>query len=120
MTPIDTSRFHAALRRYGQAGRIDRDPVMPLHLLVSDLAPMKHSDLPADGIRAEALALVGAAHPPPREGETITAGAARWIIRAAVPVEVAARNDTGASNDTWAGGDRIYQVQLAAAPGVAP
>ena len=114
MTPIDTSRFHAALRRYGQAGRVERTPVMPLHLLVSDLAPMKHSDLPADGIRAEALALVGAAHPSPREGETISAGEARWIIRAAVPVEVVDRNDTGA------GGDRIYQLQLAAAPGVAP
>lgn len=114
MTPINTSRFHMALRRYGQAGRIERAVALPLHLLVSDLAPVKHSDLPADGIRAEALALVGMAEVPPREGETITAGRARWIIRAAVPVEIADGADSGS------GGDRIYQMQLAAAPDVAP
>lgn len=114
MTPINTSRFHAALRRYGQAGRIERASALPLHLLVSDLAPVKHSDLPADGIRAEALALVGVAEVPPREGETITAGQARWIVRAAVPVEVANAGEAGS------GGNRIYQLQLAAAPGVMP
>lgn len=114
MTPIDTSRFHAALRRYGQPGQIDRATAGHLHLLVSDLAPLKHSDLPADGIRAEALALVGAAAPPPREGETITAGRARWIVRAAVPVEGAIGDGDGAA------GGRIYRLQLAAAPGVMP
>lgn len=110
MTPLGTSRFHAALRRYGQSGQLDRPDAGPLYLLISDLAPMKHSDLPADGIRAEALALVGAAQSPPREGETIAAGRARWVVRAAVPVGV----------DDDAGKDRIYRLQLAAAPGVTP
>jgi hypothetical protein len=118
MTPIDTSRFHAALRRYGQAGQLDRDAASRLYLLVSDLAPMKHSDLPADGIRAEAMALVGAAAAPPREGETITAGRARWIVRAAVPLDVAIEGDVGGADGT--SGDRIYRLQLAAAPGVMP
>ena len=110
MTLLGTSRFHAALRRYGQPGRLDRAGAGPLHLLISDLAPMKHSDLPADGIRAEALALVGAARTPPREGETIIAGQARWVVRAAVPAGV----------DDDASGDRIYRLQLAAASGVTP
>ena len=114
MTPIDISRFHAALRRYGHAGRLVGERAASLHLLISDLAPMKHSDLPADGIRAEALALVEAAHAPPREGETIVAGDARWIVRAAVPVE------TGDEAGEETGDDRMYRLQLAAAAPVTP
>lgn len=118
MTPIDISRFHTALRRYGHAGRLVGERTASLHLLISDLAPVKHSDLPADGIRAEALALVEAAHGPPREGETIVAGNARWIVRAAVPVETGDKTDD--LTDDMTGDDRMYRLQLAAAAPVTP
>ena len=74
MTIIPTGRLAAALRRYGRAARLEPTPPVEIRLLVSDLAPLKHGDLPADGIRAEALALLPAEAASPREGDAITAG----------------------------------------------
>lgn len=109
MTIIPTGRLAAALRRYGRAARLELTPPVEIRLLVSDLAPLKHGDLPADGIRAEALALLPAEAASPREGDAITAGGTSWIVRSAVPV---------AATDTRRGG--VFQLHLASAAGSAP
>lgn len=86
MTLLSTARLEAALHRYGRPARLVAADVVQIRLLVSDLAPLKHGDLPADGLRAEALALLPPATEAPREGDAIADGTARWIVRSAVPV----------------------------------
>ena len=110
MTVLSTGRLAAALRRYGRPARLGAAAPVEIRLLVSDLAPLKHGDLPADGLRAEALALLPAAADAPREGDAIAAGAAGWIVRSAVPV---------AAMDGAPGG-RVFQLHLASAAGHAP
>jgi len=103
MTVIPASRLADALRRYGQAATLRRRGVPSIRMLISDLAPIKHSDLPAYGISAEALVMVPAGEARPQEGEVIVAGAARWIVRNAVPVG----GGSGGQRQTF------YQLQLA-------
>jgi len=109
MTLIPASRIADALRRYGHAARLRRAGTPDIRLLVSDLAPMKHSDLPADGISAEALAMLPAGQARPQEGEIIEAGAVHWIVRSAMPV-----GESGRQAGTRHPG--FYQLQLANHP----
>ena len=103
MSVIPTSRLTAALRRYGRVARLDRPQAADIRILVSDLAPLKHSDLPADGISAAALALLPAGADRLREGERIADGEVRWLVRSAVPF----------APDAAAGAARLYQLHLA-------
>lgn len=106
MTLVPSSRIADALRRYGRVATLRRTGNPRIRLLVSDLAPFRHSDLPADGISAEALAMLTADEPRPQEGEVILAGEVRWIVRSAMPV---GERDRPAG----AAGSRFYQLQLA-------
>ena len=106
MTLIPASRIADALRRYGHAATLRRAGNPGIRLLVSDLAPMKHSDLPADGISAEALVMLPAGQARPQEGEVIEAGEVRWIVRSAMPV-----GEPGRAPGTRRPG--FYQLQLA-------
>jgi len=106
MTLIPASRIADALRRYGRAATLGRAGDPRIRLLVSDLAPIKHSDLPADGISAEALAMLPAGEARPQEGEMIFAGEARWIVRSAMPLGERDRQ-------AGAAGPGFYQLQLA-------
>lgn len=110
MTLIPTSRLADALRRYGLAAVLRRAGDPGIRLLVSDLAPIKHSDLPADGISAEALAMLPPGAARPQEGEVIQAGDIRWIVRSAMPV--------GDRETTTA--PRFFQLQLATHQGDLP
>ena len=103
MSVIPTSRLTAALRRYGRAARLQRTPAAEIRILVSDLSPLKHSDLPADGISAEALVLLPAGADRIREGESIADGDVRWLVRSAVPF----------APDAAAAQSRLYQLHLA-------
>lgn len=107
MSVIPASRLAAALRRYGRAARLDRQGAAEIRILVSDLAPLKHSDLPADGISAEALALLPAGMDRLREGERIADGEMRWLVRSAVPFTPDSASDAGG------GLPRLYQIHLA-------
>ncbi|MGC6453392.1 MAG: hypothetical protein ACON31_05750 [Candidatus Puniceispirillaceae bacterium] len=106
MTLIPSSRIADALRRYGHPASLRRPGNPQIRLLVSDLSPLRHSDLPADGISAEALAMLPDAESRPREGEVIIAGDARWIVRSAMPI-----GDPHRRPD--ANGSGFYQLQLA-------
>ena len=110
MSLIPASRLATALTRYGRVARLGRQPVGEIRLLVSDLAPLKHSDLPADGITAEALALLPAGMNRVREGERIADGEVRWLVRSAVPLAPDAAQDQ----------PRLYQLQLAHDGGQTP
>ena len=110
MTILSTARLAAALRRYGRPARLDAAAPVEIRLLVSRMAPLKHGDLPADGLRAEALALLPRRADAPREGDAITAGAASWIVRSAVPVTAGTGQPGGA----------VFQLNLASAAGRAP
>ena len=103
MTVVPTSRLNDALRRYGRAARLVRTPPATIRILVSDLSPLKHSDLPADGISAEGLVLLDAGNSAPREGERIVDGEIVWLVRSTVPVEP----------DAPAARARLYRLQLA-------
>lgn len=103
MSVIPTTRLTVALNRYGRPARLQRRTAVEIRMLVSDLVPLKHSDLPADGISAEALALLPAGAASPREGEPIADGDVRWLVRSAVPFAPDASN----------AGPRLYQLQLA-------
>lgn len=110
MTLIASSRLADALRRYGRGATLRRAGDPGIRLLVSDLAPIKHSDLPADGISAEALAMLPSGEARPREGEVIQAGDIRWIVRSAMPV---GDREGGA-------GQGFFQLQLATHQGDLP
>ena len=109
MTVLSTGRLAAALRRDGRPAPLEAAAPVQIRLLVSQMAPLKHGDLPADGLRAEALALLPRQAAAPREGDA-AAGAASWIVRSAVPVT--------ATDDTTGGG--VFQLHLASAAGRAP
>ena len=110
MTLLSTARLEAALHHYGRPARLVAADTVQIRLLVSDLAPLKHGDLPADGLRAEALALLPPAAEAPREGDAIADGTARWIVRSAVPV----------TPRDGARGGAVFQLHLASAAGGAP
>lgn len=110
MSVIPTSRLTGALRRYGRAARLDRTEAIEIRLLVSNLAPLKHADLPADGISAEALALLPAGIDRMHEGDRIADGEVRWLVRSAVPLAPDAAPDEA----------RLYQLQLANNAGAQP
>ena len=76
-----------------------------IHLLISDLTALRHSDLPSDGISAEALALVPAITRP-QDGQRIMAGDTGWRVLAALPLD----------EGTLPTGKRLYQLQLAGEP----
>lgn len=103
-------RLQAALRRYGRAATLhppagDRSAPRAIHLLISDLSALRHSDLPSDGISAEALALVPQ-DIRPRDGQRILAADTGWRVLAALPLD----------DGDLPTGRRLYQLQLAGEP----
>lgn len=108
MTLFSATRMAAAIRQYGQIAEIDTEPPVAITLLVSQIAPLRHPDLPSEGMRGEALALVPAGMP--QDGQTLRSDGVVWQIESAVPLDRQA--DTGSEGAESQPVQRLYQLQL--------
>jgi hypothetical protein len=83
-------------------------------LLVSQITPVRHSDLPNEGMRAEALMLVPAPKGMPPDGAVVRGAAGNWLVESAVPLDRAdqARAQTQNPSGAQPVGVRLYQVLM--------
>lgn len=112
MTLFSNARLAAAIRTYGQPAQmnagavVNAGTVVDVTLLVSQITPVRHSDLPNEGMRADALMLVPALSGMPPDGAVVSGEAGSWLVESAVPLD---RADQPARQPA---GVRLYQVQM--------
>jgi hypothetical protein len=95
MTPLSSKRIGALLQRYGQDARISGTVNGNASMLINEIKPFTHPDLPVDSIIADGLVL--GQHVQVLAGDVIESDAVRWQVQSAVPIDAARK---------------LFQVQL--------
>jgi hypothetical protein len=95
MIPLSSKRIGALLQRYGQDARISGTANGKARMLINEIKPFTHPDLPEDSIIADGLVLGEDVQV--LAGDVIEIGAVRWQIQSAVPIDAARK---------------LFQVQL--------
>ena len=95
----------AAIRQYGQSAQMNTAPPTAITLLVSQVTPLRHPDLPSEGMRAEALALVPAATGMPQDGSVVRGNSGGWQVESSVPLDRIEASQPAPAM-------RLYQLQL--------
>ena len=113
MIHISSTRIAAVLRRYGTAGMMHLAERRQNHaaghnilVLMHDLRPLRHPDLPDHVIAAEGVMMAPTAHPP-RPGSRLVVGSAQWVVETVTPIDAVKQSAP----------QQIFEVQLSQAPG---